>query len=166
MAETKIHRDPVEKIDIEDIMKHIKERVRQKREMGLYSDKDIEEIYSLTLSGMQADCKEGDKLREQLRILSSCYDFRNGINITSHRPVLGKLIVAAKKGFIAIAGKLMTPLLDRQISFNFHLIQTIDLLIEELEALKNEQSMLRLQHEKDIKLLTETIEKLKGERKV
>lgn len=165
MAETQIHREPVESndkgIDIEDILKEIKERVRHKREMGIYSDKDVEELYSLNLL-----CGQADRLRGQIRLLNDCYDFRSGINITSHRPVMGKLIVAIKKGFIALAIKLAAPLFDRQVSFNFHLLQTMDMLVKELETLKNEQSKLMLRHENDIKLLTETLEKLKGEGKV
>lgn len=135
------------KIDIEKIMTQIKENVRRKKEAGIYSDEDIRRISDLSLEIKSF----GNSLSDQIAFLQRNYDFRVDYNISSPRPFWGKFIVLAKKLFTKIVLKLASPMWDKSVSYNFHVVQIINSLAEEIETLKKECEILKQQHKTEIK---------------
>lgn len=127
------------KIDIEKIMTQIKENVRRKKEAGIYSDEDIRQISDLPLENKS----HGNSLSDQIAFLQRNYDFRLDYNISSHRPFFGEFIVFAKKLFITTLLKLTRPILDKSVSYNFHVVQLFNSMAEEIENLKKECEELK-----------------------
>lgn len=132
-------------IDTVKIMTQIKENVRRKKEAGIYSDEDVEELSNLSLEIPSAIALSGNALLDQIAFLQRNYDFRADYSISSHRPFLGKIIVPVKKFFIRAFLKLESPILDKSVSYNFHLVQTLNYLVEEIESLKKECAELKQQ---------------------
>jgi SAM-dependent methyltransferase len=89
-------------IDIDQIMERIRENIRHRRsvEEGVTSETHVSPF------------DEGHASAD-LAYLHSGYDIRNVV-FTSHRLVIGRLVVAAKKAL----RRLLLPVLDRQVAYN------------------------------------------------
>lgn len=130
-----------EKLSVDEIMEAVRKNVRRKKAQGVYSDDDIQEVAGARLQSGTAE--DTDEVVRQVRLLRRDYDFTSAARITSHRPVWGAVIVAVKKLGVSAAGFLAKPMLERQVSFNFHLIDAIELLAGEVKALKAENARLK-----------------------
>lgn len=140
------------KIDIERIMKEIREKVKHKKQLGIYTDADIQDISRLSLEVPAGASMSGNGFSDQIAFLQNIYDFRTGYQISSHRSLIGKLIVAVKCFFISLILKLASPVWDKSVSYNFHVLQLINSMAEEIESLKKECERLKQQHKTEIKL--------------
>lgn len=138
-----------EKTDIEAIMAEVRRNVRRKKEAGIYTDADIEAVAAL---GVNAPLKEvSDRFAEQIKHLKKDYDFTKGFVIASHRPVYGPLIVAAKKAAAALLTRLAGPMWERQVSFNYRMVELAESMADEIARLKEENALLRGRIEKELK---------------
>lgn len=141
------------KIDIEGIMNQIREAVRRKKELGVYTDADIQEVSGL---GMDISSDKLDGLPSKIAFLLNNCDLRTGsYNITSNRPLIGRFIVTIKKLFLKTAIKIAAPIWEKDAGFNFQVVQALNLLVEEIDNLKQQQ-------ETNKRLLIEAVEQLKG----
>ena len=138
-------------IDIEKIMMEIKEKVKHKKQLGIYTDSDIQGISVLTLEIPAGTSTSGIRLSDQITFLRNNYDFRVGYQISSHRSFFGKPIVAAKHFFISLILKLASPLWEKSVSYNFHVVQLINSMAEEIETLKKECERLKQQYKTEVK---------------
>ncbi|MBI5642861.1 MAG: hypothetical protein HY954_05235 [Deltaproteobacteria bacterium] len=136
------------RIDIDSIMGRIKENVRRKKEEGVYSDSDITAVANVKMSVEKAP--GADRLSEQINNLRKDYDFTNTGKISSHRPVTGTMIVSAKKAMLSVLKKSAHPMWDKQVGFNFHLIELLDTMAEEISRLKAENAFLKESLEKGL----------------
>jgi SAM-dependent methyltransferase len=90
----------VPEIDVDQLMAQIRETARQRRTAARGID------------STNAAPSDGHGASTPTR-LDACYDFRT-VQFTSHRRVVGRLIVAIKQ----ILRKLLTPILERQAGYN------------------------------------------------
>jgi O-antigen chain-terminating methyltransferase len=140
------------KIDIEGIMNQIREAVRRKKELGIYTDADIQKVSGL---GMDISSDKWDGLPSKMAFLLSNCDLRTGsYNITSNRPLIGRFIVTIKKLFLKTAIKIAAPIWEKNAGFNFHVVQALNLLVGEINNLKQQQ-------ESNARLLKEALEQLR-----
>lgn len=140
------------KIDIEGIMNQIREAVRRKKELGVYTDADIQEVSGL---GMDISSDKLDGLPSKIAFLLNNCDLRTGsYNITSNRPLIGRFIVTIKKLFLKTAIKIAAPIWEKDAGFNFQVVQALNLLVEEIDNLKQQQ-------ESNTRLLKEALEQLR-----
>lgn len=129
-------------IDVEKIMNQIREDVCRKKELGIYTGADIR------VSNLSMRIPVGtNELSNQILFLQRHYDFRMDYNIASHRPLLGRLIVAGKRIFLPILAKALNPFFDNQVRFNQQLVNTMALIAERLHQQEGELMSLRLQQE-------------------
>lgn len=139
------------KIDIERIMKEIMEKVKHKKQLGIYTDADIQDISRLSLDIPAGASISSSRLSDQIAFLRNIYDFRVGYQISSHRSFLGRTFVAVKRFFISLILKLASPVWDKSVSYNFHVLQLVNSMAEEIENLKKECERLKQQHKTEIK---------------
>lgn len=140
------------KIDIEGIMNQIREAVRRKKELGVYTDADIQEVSGL---GMDISSDKLDGLPSKIAFLLNNCDLRTGsYNITSNRPLIGRFIVTIKKLFLKTAIKIAAPIWEKNAGFSFHVVQALNLLVGEINNLKQQQ-------ESNARLLKEVLEQLR-----
>lgn len=140
------------KINIEDIMNQIRGAVRLKKELGVYTDADIQKVSGL---GIDISSDKWDGLPSKMAFLLNNCDLRTGnFNITSNRPLIGRFILTIKKLFLKIAIKIAAPIWEKDASFNFYVVQAMNLLVGEINNLKQQQEANKRQ-------LIEAIEQLK-----
>lgn len=126
--------DEPQEIDVEQIMERIRENIRRRRTGG----------EGLPLSqmgrGETPPLQTGGQVAADLASLHSGYDIYH-IPFTSHRRILGPLVVFAKK----ILRKLLTPILTRQVAYNAANARVVTHLKEQLEALGEEVQVTQAQ---------------------
>lgn len=127
--------------DIEVIMERIRENVRRKKELGVYSDADIREISGASLPLQDGDQK--DVLMAQLDLLRNDYDLTKVPQISSHRPISGKLIVTLKKLTIYVLTRFAGSMWEKQASFNFNMLESMYTMYDEIKRLNSENESLR-----------------------
>lgn len=132
-------------MDTAELMRLVKERVRARKEAGVYSDKDIEDVSGSHLLVRQVAVS--DMLMEQIENLKKDYDFTRIPKITSHRALTGGLIVGSKKFLMTMLTKLAAPMWDRQIGFNYNVVQLLEVMAREIKRLEEENERLRKEKE-------------------
>lgn len=128
-------------MDTAELMRLVKERVRARKEAGVYSDKDIEDVSGSDLPVRQIRASE--MLMEQIENLKKDYDFTRIPKITSHRALTGALIVGSKKLLMTMLTKFAAPMWDRQIGFNYNVVQLLEVMAGEIKRLEEENERLR-----------------------
>src|SRR4029450_6608613 len=91
--------DDAQQIDIKEVMEQIQEKIRKRQQ-------------ELSHSAPASALSDGP-IAADLASLRSSYDIYH-IHFTSHRKVLGRLVVLAKQALC----KLLTPILERQSAYN------------------------------------------------
>jgi len=117
-----------DRIDVEAIMEEIRQRVREKKAQGYYSDEELGRLAGLELTPQPSEHERidpslsDDWYRYHLDQLEVLWDARVEISISSHRPRLGRYIVWGK----AFVRRLLRPytnmILSRQTDFNVNVV--------------------------------------------
>ena len=110
-------------IDVEQIIEHTRERIRKRQQDMMPSGLSIPTVDS--------------QVSSDLTSLHDNYDVYN-FHFTSHRWVLGKFVVLAKK----ILRKLLTPMLTRQVAYNASNTRAVTHVMEQLGHLARQQPRL------------------------
>ncbi len=138
-------KDP--EVDVERIMETIRENVKKKKELGIYTDKEIGEISRKPLSVPTYLEMKDNLFSSQLQRLRKEENSKQGKPIASHRPFIGVFIVLAKRMFRAFAQPFINEILNRQEDFNAHLVDTLfhfsSTMKEIIERQERQESMLR-----------------------
>lgn len=128
-----------EEIDIEQLMSEIRRNVAEKRKAGIYTDEG--------LPPWTGFLRPGDvpfSLDDQIRLLEAmARPPLDGDPISSHRPVYGSLIVAAKRFFRYWTRKYTDGMFLRQQQFNGEAVATIRTLRKQVDELRAEVEELR-----------------------
>ena len=81
---------------------------------------------------------DNDQLAADFTYLHSVCDIRK-ITFTSHRRILGRLVIAAK----TVLRKLIAPILERQTAFNAASLRVTSRLMDETDRLREETAQLK-----------------------
>jgi SAM-dependent methyltransferase len=117
----------VPEVDVEQIMKQIREDIARKRSAGA----------SVMPSRNSATAANGHASAE-LAALHTYGDIYN-VRFTSHRSAVGPFIVFLKR----VLRKLLNPILTRQVAYNAANTRVTEHFREQMEALRREQAQLR-----------------------
>lgn len=119
-----------EKIDIDGIMTGIRESIRRKKEAGIYTDADVEDVAS------RGKVASGDVYASHIDILKRSCDVSVGCEFTSHRPFIGPLVVFAKRFLYRLLLKGGAPFWERQSALNQQSVMLMEAMSNELKDLK------------------------------
>src|SRR5919198_6509574 len=86
---------PPESVDIGRLMEEIKERVRQRRAAGVYSEEEVRRIAQMELEVSEALPGFREEVEHHLASLNDAWDVVAPPAVTSHRAGVGRGIVAA-----------------------------------------------------------------------
>ena len=102
-----------------DLCKKVEGRFQEKLSKGCFTEENVRYISSITLSAAQQSFSTTPKRLEMLRRLCQLYhvDLLTP-SMTSHRPVIGPVIVACKKLLFRILRPLLEKSLRQQRDFN------------------------------------------------
>ncbi len=123
--------DQVQEIDVEQIMRRIREKVRRRRDAEGHP-----------MSERRAFSFDDGQTAADLASLNSGYDIQQ-VSFASHRRILGPLVVAVKKAL----GKLLTPILERQIAYNAASVRVVNHVRDSIETLNRRQAQINDQIE-------------------
>jgi SAM-dependent methyltransferase len=113
-------------VDVARLMAEIKERVRERRASGFYSEEEVRRIVQMELELTESVPTFSDEIEQHLVLLNDGWDTAADPVITSHRAGVGRLIVAAKKLLLTLARPYTRMILSRQVQFNTNLLQLLN----------------------------------------
>lgn len=117
-----------DEIDVEDIMRQIKENIRRKRENGVYT-KEMEALINEPLMPPGASIGRGDS-ESDLTFLNSNWDMQVEYNISSHRPIIGRLLIGARQMIHGEVKRYADLLAEKQTEFNIRVVRMLNNLDE------------------------------------
>jgi len=113
-------------VDVARLMEEIKERVRQRKASGFYSEEAVRRITQMELEIQEVLPGYRDELDLHLGTLNEIWDPKEPEPITSHRRVVGPAIVALKRVVQRLGRPFIGLALARQARVNSHLVQLLN----------------------------------------
>ena len=137
-----------EEIDVEEIMRKIRENIRMRREAGIYPEGEIEEISPTRASGschpdqiVGAGSGSGEiglspEARRDLNHINSTWDVENkGYSISSHRPVAGRFLIRGRELVHGEVRRYVDPAIWKQREFNASTTRVLNEVARGLEEI-------------------------------
>jgi O-antigen chain-terminating methyltransferase len=127
-----------EEIDVEEIMRKIKENIRARKQQGDLPECKLDEIcrqddgepYDVVPSNTKDIQKELDQI-------GSHWDIRNrNFAISSHRPVVGRVMVKGRQVVNGEICRYVDPIVARQIEFNSSVVNILNEMTRRTDELK------------------------------
>lgn len=114
-------------VDVDRLMDRIRGRIAEKKKTGHYTTEEVEVIERMTLQiqSENSDPQEGDIQFHLSRVNYLC-DTRRPPELSSHRKVLGPLIIGIKKAIRKITEPYIQVVLKRQVEFNVELVRLLN----------------------------------------
>jgi O-antigen chain-terminating methyltransferase len=116
-------------VDVARLMEEIKERVRQRRAAGVYSDEEVRRIAQMELEVTDALPGFREEVEHHLASLNDAWDVLVPPAVSSHRAGMGRVIVGAKKTLWRVAGPYTKLVLQRQSEFNTRLLHLLNAFV-------------------------------------
>lgn len=113
-------------VDVARLMDEIKDRVRERKASGFYSEEEVRRIVQMELELTESAPTFSDEIEDHLVRLNDGWDTAADPAITSHRVGIGGLIVATKKLLRRITRPYITMILARQVEWNATLLQLLN----------------------------------------
>jgi len=143
------------RVDVAEIMSRIREKIRGRRDLGLYTDEEVEELTALKLQAFADDAGIDPELLARLMAPNHNWNISTDYRIETHRAGLGARWVVQLKKLVRPWVRLYTDHpLSRQAQINLYLHYLGHNLVRELVRLQVETAALRnrvdvLQKERD-----------------
>lgn len=104
----------------------VKKKVSERIEAGKYRREDVEYVKNLDLFPIKDASNLDSEMLERLRRISEVWEVRLGYDeITSHRPVLGPIIVAIKKIIFPLVSLVLKKPIEQQRRFNAEVVSLL-----------------------------------------
>jgi SAM-dependent methyltransferase len=116
-------------VDAGRLMEEIKERVRERRASGFYSEDEVRRITQMEIELAESAPAFQDELEGHLEQLNDGWDTAAEPVITSHRSGVGAIIVASKKLLRRVTRPYITLILARQVEFNSALLHLLNAFV-------------------------------------
>lgn len=84
-----------DEINVEDIMRQIRENIRKRKESGAYTQ-EMEELINKPLS-VSVTCIDQNDIPQNLDYINRNWNVQTEYRISSHRPILSRLLVTGRK---------------------------------------------------------------------
>ncbi len=153
-------------VDVARLMEEIKERVRQRRASGFYSEEEVRRIVQMELEVAEVVPPSQTEIEHHLAALNDAWDTAAEPIITSHRKAIGRVIVTVKRLLRRLTRPYINLVLARQVEFNGTLLRLLNASVlpvrDELREVQRKTEELSLAtHER---LAVEHAEGLRRER--
>ena len=116
-------------VDASRLMEEIKERVRERRAAGFYSEDEVRRITQMEIELAESAPAFQDELEGHLEQLNDGWDTAADPVISSHRAGVGAGIVAVKKALRRVTRPYITLILARQVEFNSALLHLLNAFV-------------------------------------
>lgn len=138
------------RVDVAAIMAGIREKIRGRRDRGLYTDEEVEELSALRLQAFADDAGIDPELLSRLMAANHNWNISTDYRIETHRGGLkGKLVVLLKKLVRPWVRLYTDQPLSRQAQINLYLHYLCHNLVRELVRLQIEHTALRNRLDED-----------------
>jgi hypothetical protein len=135
---------PDGRVDVATIMARIREKIRGRRDLGLYTDEEVEELTALRLQAFADDAGIDPDLLARLMAANHNWNISTDYRIETHRAGLGGRLVVLLKRLVRPFVRLYTDHpLSRQAQINLYLHYLCHNLVRELVRLQIEHAALR-----------------------
>jgi len=155
-----------EHIDVAEIMTRIREKIRLKREQGLYTDEEVAEMTTLKLQAFADEAEIDSELLARLLAPNHNWNISVDYRIQTHRGGWkGKLIVMLKTAVRPIVRLYTDHLFNRQAQLNLYMVHICHNLVRELTRLQVAHTMQKNrcdQLERELDFLTRREKTLEG----
>ena len=116
-------------VDVARLMEEIRERVRQRRASGFYSEEEVRRIAQIELEVTEVAPGFQSEIEHHLAALNDTWDTAGEPVITSHRRILGPVIVGVKRLLRRLTKPYITLVLARQVEFNSTLLHLLNAFV-------------------------------------
>ncbi len=131
-------------VDVSKVMAGIREKIRGRRDLGLYTDDEVEELTALKLQAFADDAGIDPELLARLMADNHNWNISTDYRIETHRQGHGAKLVVLLKKLIRPWVRLYTDHpLSRQAQINLYLHYVCHNLVRELVKLQVEHAALR-----------------------
>ena len=121
-----------EEIDVEEIMRKIKENIRARKQQGDLPECKLNE--SAPYDVVSSNAKD---MQKELDQIGSHWDIRNrNFAISSHRPVVGRVLVKGRQAVNGEICRYVDPIVSRQIEFNSSVVNILNEMTRRTDELK------------------------------
>jgi hypothetical protein len=132
------------RVDVAQVMSRIREKIRGRRDLGLYTDEEVEELAALKLQAFADDAGIDPELLARLMADNQNWNISTDYRIETHRRGLGARAVVGLKKLVRPWIRLYTDHpLSRQAQINVYLHYLGHNLVRELVRLQVEHAALR-----------------------
>jgi hypothetical protein len=132
------------RVDVAAIMAGIREKIRGRRDLGLYTDEEVEELTALRLQAFADDAGIDPDLLSRLMAENHNWNISTDYRIETHRAGFkGRLVVLLKKLVRPWVRLYTDQPLSRQAQINLYLHYLSHNLVRELVRLQIEHTALR-----------------------
>lgn len=131
-------------VDVAAIMAGIREKIRGRRDRGLYTDEEVEELSALRLQAFADDAGIDPDLLSRLMAPNHNWNISTDYRIETHRAGMGARFVVFLKKLVRPWVRLYTDHpISRQAQINLYLHYLCHNLVRELVRLQIEHTALR-----------------------
>jgi hypothetical protein len=132
------------RVDVAEVMSRLREKIRGRRDLGLYTDEEVEELTALKLQAFADDAGIDPQLLARLMAPNHNWNISTDYRIETHRRGLGARLVVQLKKLVRPWVRLYTDHpLSRQAQINLYLHYLGHNLVRELVRLQVEHAALR-----------------------
>jgi hypothetical protein len=132
------------RVDVAAIMARIREKIRGRRDRGLYTDEEVEELSALRLQAFADDAGIDPDLLARLMAPNHNWNISTDYRVETHRAGFGARLVVLLKKLVRPWVRLYTDHpLSRQAQINLYLHYLSHNLVRELVRLQIEHTALR-----------------------
>ena len=132
------------RVDVAALMARIREKIRGRRDLGLYTDEEVEELVALKLQAFADDAGVDPELLARLMADNHNWNISTDYRIETHRQGWGARTIVALKQLVRPFVRLYTDQpLSRQAQINLYLHYLGHNVVRELVRLQVEHAALR-----------------------
>lgn len=132
------------RINVADVMARIRARIRDKREIGRYSDDEVDELTALKLQAFSDEAEIDPELLARLMAKDHNWNISTDYRIETHRTGLSARLVVWAKSLVRPVVKLYTDQpLSRQAQINQYLLHLCHNLARDVVRLQLENTALK-----------------------
>lgn len=132
------------RVDVAAVMAKVREKIRGRRDLGLYTDEEVEELVALKLQAFADDAGIDPELLARLMAKDHNWNISPDYRIETHRRGFGARFVVFLKRFVHPWVRLYTDQpLGRQAQINLYLHYLGHNLVREIVRLQVETAALR-----------------------
>ena len=132
------------RIDVADVMAQIRERIRRKRELGYYTDDEVQEMTALKVQAFADEAEIDSELLAKLMAPNHNWNISVDYRIQTHRQGFSARLIVWMKKLVRPWVRLYTDhILNTQAQLNLYMVHLCHNLVRELTRRELDHTTLR-----------------------